>query len=200
MAGPSGPGTVVLELGADVGALVLLTPAELDGREIEISRDAGPGRPAHAFTGAAPAYAPAGTKYAAVYPDLPAGAYTIWADEQRQAGRVVITGGRVANWSWPGRTPPVAGLNPPWLLMAGQGGSSFTAQTGSGRRYGSDRQREGHDRGGGGLFEPPAGSTVRPSLSPLTIPVATTGVVTPFWAVGSRPAETIFTGPISHSW
>jgi hypothetical protein len=50
--GPSGPGTVVLELGADVGALVLHTPAELDGREIEISRGvhdlgrrAEPGRP-----------------------------------------------------------------------------------------------------------------------------------------------------------
>ena len=30
-AGPSGPGTVVLELGAGVGALVMYTPAELDG-------------------------------------------------------------------------------------------------------------------------------------------------------------------------
>ena len=100
VAGPSGPGTVVLELGADVGALVLLTPAELDGREIEISRDAAPGaRRTHSQV--RPRHMPAGTKYAAVYPDLPAGQYTIWADEQRPAGRVVITGGRVANWSWP---------------------------------------------------------------------------------------------------
>jgi len=43
----------------------------------------------------------AGTRYAAVYPDLPAGAYTIWADEHHPAGRVVITGGRVTSWSWP---------------------------------------------------------------------------------------------------
>jgi hypothetical protein len=100
VAGPSGPGTVVLELGADVGALVLLTPAELDGREIEISRDAVPGaRRTHSQV--RPRHMPAGTKYAAVYPDLPAGQYTIWADEQRPVGRVVITGGRVANWSWP---------------------------------------------------------------------------------------------------
>ena len=101
VAGPSGPGTVVLELGADVGALVLLTPAELDGREIEISRDAVPGaRRTHAQV--RPRHMAAGTRYAAVYPDLPAGGYTVWAaDQTSPAGRVLITGGRVTNWSWP---------------------------------------------------------------------------------------------------
>ena len=100
VAGPSGPGTVVLELGADVGALVLFTPAELDGREIEISRDDAPaGRRTHSQV--RPRHMPTETKYAAVYPDLPAGPYTIWADESRGAGRVVIAGGRVTNWSWP---------------------------------------------------------------------------------------------------
>ena len=98
-AGPSGPGTVILELGADVGALVLLTPADLDGREIEISRDDRVARRTHSQV--RPRHMATGTKYAAVYPDLPAGPYTIWADEQRRAGRVVITGGRVTNWSWP---------------------------------------------------------------------------------------------------
>jgi hypothetical protein len=98
--GPSGPGTVVLELGADVGALVLFTPAELDGREIEISRDDDPAaRRTHSQV--RPRHMVRVTRYAAVYPDLPAGPYTIWADEQRPAGRVVITGGRVTNWSWP---------------------------------------------------------------------------------------------------
>jgi hypothetical protein len=108
VAGPSGPGTVVLELGADVGALVLLTPAELDGREIEISRDDLAALSVRACRDARrthsqvrPRHMPTGTKYAAVYPDLPAGWYTIWADEQRPAGHVVITGGRVTNWSWP---------------------------------------------------------------------------------------------------
>jgi hypothetical protein len=102
VAGPSGPGTVVLELGADVGALVLLTPAEMDGREIEISRDDPTARAARRTHSQVRArHMPAGTKYAAVYPGLPAGSYAIWADEQHQAGRVVITGGRVTNWSWP---------------------------------------------------------------------------------------------------
>jgi len=100
VAGPSGPGTVVLELGADVGALVLLTPAELDGREIEISLEGHPaGRRTHSRV--RPRHMPAGTRYAAVYPDLPAGAYTIWADQESRAGSVVIAGGRVTNWSWP---------------------------------------------------------------------------------------------------
>ena len=42
--GPSGPGTVVMELGAGVGALILYTPAGLDGEEIEISRGGAGGR------------------------------------------------------------------------------------------------------------------------------------------------------------
>jgi hypothetical protein len=100
IAGPSGPGTVVLELGADVGALVLFTPEELDGREIEISRDdSAVARRTHSQV--RPRHMPAGTRYAAVYPELAAGTYTIWADSQSRAGSVVIAGGRVANWSWP---------------------------------------------------------------------------------------------------
>jgi hypothetical protein len=100
-AGPSGPGTVVLELGAEVGALILYTPAELDGREIEISRDDEPdARRTHAQV--RPRHMPKGTRYAAVYPDLAAGPYVIWADEHHRAGRVVIDGGRVTTWSWLG--------------------------------------------------------------------------------------------------
>jgi hypothetical protein len=99
-AGPSGPGTVVLELGPGVGALVLYTPAGLDGREIEISpEEAVTSRRTHSIV--RPRHMTTGTRYAAVYPDLAAGPYTIWADEQSAAGRVVITGGRVTNWSWP---------------------------------------------------------------------------------------------------
>ena len=35
--GPTGAGTVLLDLGAETGALVLYTPEELAGAEIEIS-------------------------------------------------------------------------------------------------------------------------------------------------------------------
>ena len=98
--GPSGPGTVVLDLGADVGALILYTPPGLDGREIEISRDADPAaRRTHSQVRARRLAAV--TRYAAVYPGLPAGPYTIWAGERDPAGTVVITGGHVTTWSWP---------------------------------------------------------------------------------------------------
>ena len=102
-AGPSGPGTVVMELGADVGALILYTPAGLDGREIEISRDGDPvARRPHSRV--RPRHVPTGTRYAAVYPGLPAGQYTIWCDEDRPAATatvtVTVTGGHVTSCQW----------------------------------------------------------------------------------------------------
>ena len=40
--------------------------------------------------------------YAAVYPDVPAGRYTIWGDDGVPAGTAVISGGQVASFHWPG--------------------------------------------------------------------------------------------------
>ena len=109
-AGPSGPGTVVMELGADVGALILYTAAEMDGEEIEISRDDEPGtagslgapgsRRTHSRV--RPRHLPGETRYAAVYPSLPAGRYTVWRDEHNPAVAVTVTGGQVSSCRWPG--------------------------------------------------------------------------------------------------
>ena len=99
-AGPSGPGTVVMELGGDIGALVLYTPADLDGREIEISRDDAPGaRRTHSRVRRRQMGDVTG--YAAVYPDLLAGTYTIWTDEQNAAATVAVTGGQITTCRWP---------------------------------------------------------------------------------------------------
>jgi hypothetical protein len=99
--GPSRAGSVVLDLGAGVGALILDTPAELSGREIEISpaADGAHARRTHSLvrqrrTGA-------GTSYAAVYPGLAAGDYTVWRDALTPAGTVTIDGGRVTRYRWP---------------------------------------------------------------------------------------------------
>jgi hypothetical protein len=97
--GPTSAGTVLLDLGADTGALVLYTPAGLLGAEIEISADI-PGAPrTHAAVRARPV--PGGTRYAVVYEGLAAGRYTIWRDGDTPAGQVTVTGGQVTSHHWP---------------------------------------------------------------------------------------------------
>jgi hypothetical protein len=104
--GPSGPGSVVLELGEGIGALVLDTTAERRGHEIEISPSGG-GHRTHSLvrerrTGQ-------GITYAAVYPGLAADEYTVWLDDGNPAGRVTIRGGQVTRFRW----PEVAPASPP---------------------------------------------------------------------------------------
>jgi hypothetical protein len=101
--GTSGAGTVVLDLGAGIGALVLYTPAAMDGEEIEISR---PGHP-RTHSRVRPRETSVGTRYAAVYPGLPAGEYTIWHGPNPPGnGQPVLTttiaGGSVTSCHWPG--------------------------------------------------------------------------------------------------
>ena len=101
MSGPSGPGTVVLELGGSIGALVLETPAEMAGEEIEISPVGGGtgARRTHSMVRAR--ITQAGTSFAAVYPGLGAGRYTLWRRDGRPAGAVSIEGGQVTRHGWP---------------------------------------------------------------------------------------------------
>jgi hypothetical protein len=96
--GPTGVGTVLLDLGADTGALVLYAPAGLLGAEIEISPAARDAPRTHAAVRARPG--PAGTRYAAVYDGLAAGTYTLWRDHHSPAAQVTITGGRVTSHHW----------------------------------------------------------------------------------------------------
>jgi hypothetical protein len=96
--GPTSAGTVMLDLGADTGALVLYTPADLLGAEIEISPDT-PGAPrTHAAVRARPG--PGGTRYAVVYDGLAAGDYTLWRDHGTPDGRVTVVGGQVTTYRW----------------------------------------------------------------------------------------------------
>jgi hypothetical protein len=100
-AGATGAGSVVLELGGDTGVLVLYAPARLHGTEIEISPE-GDGRHGHrTHSLVRERVTAAGTRYAAVYPDVAAGRYTVWGDGDVPAGTVVISGGQVASFHWP---------------------------------------------------------------------------------------------------
>jgi len=99
--GPSGPGSVVLELGHDVGALVLETAAALLGREIEISPAGGTVTAGRTHSLVRERRTAAGTSFAAVYPGLAAGRYVIWRSMHTPVGEVTIDGGRVTRFRWP---------------------------------------------------------------------------------------------------
>jgi hypothetical protein len=96
--GATGPGTVMLDIGAGTGALILWTPADLLGVEIEISPHSPNARRTHAAVRERPGAH--GTRYAAVYPGLTAGQYTIWTDHDTPAVTVTITGGQVTSHDW----------------------------------------------------------------------------------------------------
>jgi hypothetical protein len=98
---PSRAGSVMLDLGKDIGALILDAPAELNGREIEISRaDDGTGA-RHTHSLVRDRVTDAGMSYAAVYISLPAGDYVIWRDDDNPAGSVTVRGGQIAHFRWP---------------------------------------------------------------------------------------------------
>ena len=86
---PSWDGSVVLDIGGDVGALVLRVPPVLDRQEIDLVPD-DPTLP-HTHSAVRERDLAAGVDYAAVYPSLKAGSYTIEGSRQR----VSIEGGRV---------------------------------------------------------------------------------------------------------
>jgi hypothetical protein len=100
--GMSGPGTVILELGEGVGALILEAPPGLHGHEIEISPAAG-GPRTHSLV--RERRTASQTLYAAVYPALAEGDYVVWDEGGIPAGRVSIRGGRATRFRWPEVAP-----------------------------------------------------------------------------------------------
>jgi hypothetical protein len=97
---PSQAGSVVLDIGGDTGALILHTPAEMLGREIDVTPASAPG--SHGTHSLVRERQVSGTtSYAAVYPALPVGDYIIWHDRATPVGTVTINGGEVTRHHWP---------------------------------------------------------------------------------------------------
>lgn len=103
----AGQGPVLLDIGDDVGALVVFAPAALAGQEIEIRTrttalaSEEPGPPQHVSV--LPRQGADLTRYAAVFGALPAGDYEL---ALRPAGPVqlvlTVPGSRVTEVNWPG--------------------------------------------------------------------------------------------------
>jgi hypothetical protein len=89
---------VVLEIGGEIGALVLYTDPELRGKEIEVSPVQEPQRRTH--TAVLERHFNGKQLFAAVFAALPAGVYTLWNLDGQAAGTVVINGGCVNEVDW----------------------------------------------------------------------------------------------------
>jgi hypothetical protein len=91
---PSWDGSVVLDIGGDVGALVLHVPSTMDGREIDL--DPEDSTSPHTHSAVRERRFQGRTMYAAVYPSLTAGRYVVEGTEQT----VTIRGGEVTELNY----------------------------------------------------------------------------------------------------
>ena len=98
---PSGPGSVVLDIGGDVGAAAVFVPSSLAGVEIEIRRDGDPWEGRHVAV--RERRLPDVTAWAALFPSLVSGGYEIrvrHGDPDGPTSRFTVAGGRVASVYW----------------------------------------------------------------------------------------------------
>lgn len=92
------PETVVLELGDEVGALIVYAEPELHGSEIEISRHDNDNSRTHKdVLERSLAGRPV---YAAVFDLLNEGTYTLWVDNAPRSRRIEVVAGRITELDW----------------------------------------------------------------------------------------------------
>jgi hypothetical protein len=89
----------ILDIGGDIGALILTTGAEYAGREIEISPIKEPAARIH--TAIHERRIGDRVVYAGIYPQLKAGTYRIWIERPELTSSVTIIGGEVVEVDWP---------------------------------------------------------------------------------------------------
>ncbi len=98
----AGQGAVLLDIGGDIGALIVRMPPQMEGAEVEIRPVAGSAVPPGTHVGVVARPAQHGPVPSLVFPELPAGEYELY---QRPAEPVSLTvtvaGGEVAEAAWP---------------------------------------------------------------------------------------------------
>jgi hypothetical protein len=93
---PENVDNLILDIGADTGALIIHAAVDRDQAEVEISPVGSEQARAHNIVRRREAVS--GAVYAAVFPALTAGDYVVWRDAATPAGRVAVPGGRVASF------------------------------------------------------------------------------------------------------
>lgn len=91
--------SLVLDIGGDIGALIIYAGPELSEAEIEISPGSDPDtkrshNQVHARRGQN------GVGYTAVFPSVPKGEYTIWHPDGPVKARVTVHGGQITEHRW----------------------------------------------------------------------------------------------------
>lgn len=95
----------MLEIGGELGALVVYTEHDLHGVEIEISPTGADGDRSHKEVLERPFGGE--TVYAAVFDQLAEGTYTLWVDGTARARDVAVRGGVVGELDWTGPAAPL---------------------------------------------------------------------------------------------
>ncbi|MGA7173045.1 MAG: phospholipase [Candidatus Dormiibacterota bacterium] len=111
---------VMVDVGPGFGALVVMAPAELQGKEIEISSVEAPERRQHVYV--LPRTLPRGTAFAAVFPRLRAGDQLLWSPLGVPTLTVAIREGLVEEVTWPragADFTPVATPSTPFTSIEG---------------------------------------------------------------------------------
>jgi hypothetical protein len=91
--------SVVLDIGQDVGALIIYTKAELRGREIEVSPLGSAATRVHVEV--LERRANGRPVFAAVFPQLRSGSFDIWEkNAPNPSGTATIVGGEVTTVDW----------------------------------------------------------------------------------------------------
>jgi hypothetical protein len=103
MLGPSGQGTVVLDIGGGCGALVIWVPPSLDGAELELRPVGAAWQGQH--TAVRPRDLGVGRRFAAVFGALGAGCYQlrVRGTDTGPITDVEVVGGTIAESTWPDR-------------------------------------------------------------------------------------------------
>lgn len=96
--GPTTPGSVVLDIGGDIGSLMIMTNEDLAGAEIEVSPVGQDDARTHIAI--RERLSPGGTRWAGIFPGLKAGEYTVWDVRGMPSDVVAIVGGHVTQLDW----------------------------------------------------------------------------------------------------
>ncbi len=98
----AGQGAVVLDIGGDVGALVVEMPVQLVGTEVEIGPADRQPSGAHPHVAVVSRRVGAGTVPSLVFPELRTGTYELFEKGTREVALTVrIEGGQVTEAVWP---------------------------------------------------------------------------------------------------